>query len=123
MLGRSRVNKLFVMRSLLRPDEDAHRPELYLEPGQTSWTNNDPAPDSRDHPVISMANLHSDDAEAGISRAVSQESSEGGEGALRYHRQLRRYREHLRQEVGWLGGGVFFVCFFISTKGVGVTEV
>ncbi|CAM9852052.1 unnamed protein product, partial [Hapterophycus canaliculatus] len=30
VLGRSRVSKLFVMRSLLQREEDAHRPELYL---------------------------------------------------------------------------------------------
>lgn len=30
MLGRSRVNKLFVMRSLLRTEEEAHCPELYM---------------------------------------------------------------------------------------------
>ncbi|CAN0544830.1 unnamed protein product, partial [Ectocarpus sp. 12 AP-2014] len=31
VIGRSRVSKLFVMRSLLLTDEEAHRPERYLE--------------------------------------------------------------------------------------------
>lgn len=129
VIGRSRVSKLFVMRSLLLTDEEAHRPERYLEvpdepaaEGLEGVTQNaeEVAAGVQEQLAVPLVGgrrpSDSSRMEAGgfggSERRVSTGKGEGGgvrvsgedeEGAgdeeLRYHRQLRRYREYLQQEV------------------------
>lgn len=93
MLGRSRVSKLVVMRSLLRGDEDAHRPDQYLHLGDLSLTGSSLGGDEKEgqppRPLVLGTNERQD----------SETTNTGSEDVSRYHRQLRRYREHLRREV------------------------
>lgn len=132
MLGRSRVNKLFVMRSLLLREEEAHRPELYLRPvdsgegggeGEGDFDaagiveqqgerlsvplvgrrrpSDSAGPDDR---VAAVGGGGGGPGRRGGGARVGGEEGEGdGEsepgGELRYHRQLRRYREYLAEEV------------------------
>ncbi|CAN0350961.1 unnamed protein product [Ectocarpus sp. 6 AP-2014] len=130
VIGRSRVSKLFVMRSLLLTDEEAHRPERYLEvpdepaaEGLEGVTQNaeEAAEGVQEQLAVPLVGGRrpSDTSRmeaggfGGSERRVSTGKGEGGgarvsggdeEGAgdeeLRYHRQLRRYREHLQQERG-----------------------
>lgn len=138
MLGRSRVSKLFVMRSLLLREEEAHRPELYLQPldseeGDGEGEGDDDAAEQQGEClVVPLVGRRRPSDAAGLgdgsvtvgggggvggSRGrlgggarVGEEVEDGGGvgsssgdcgpgGELRYHRQLRRYREHLAQEV------------------------
>lgn len=128
VLGRSRVSKLVVMRSILSQEEEAHRPELYLELGnQDAWIDNDSDNGngdgndmtSDDFRVMPLGSGRRD-VEGGVSAVVgggggggegagvgraagAEEGSEAGScgniGSSRYHQQLRRYRDHLRREV------------------------
>eukprot|EP00903_Cladosiphon_okamuranus_P006237 g6122.t1 len=133
VLGRSRVSKLFVMRSLLLKEEEAHRPELYLGPPDTEQGEGEGDDDEANATeqqgerlvVPLVGRRRPSDAEGpGDNAAVdggggggggrnrwgggARVGGEGGEGdgaseprgELRYHRQLRRYREHLAQERG-----------------------
>lgn len=94
VLGRSRVSKLVVMRSLLRGDEDAHRPDQYLDLGDLSLTGSSLGGDEEQghppKPLVLGTNERRQDSEM---------ANTGSEDVTRYHRQLRRYREHLRREV------------------------
>lgn len=110
------MSKLFVMRSLLRVDEGAHRPELYLDPapeGQSLKDNFGQYEDEDEPPILSLAmNAHGDHmvspsaasngdsiGEGSDARVGGGEEEGGGVEELRYHRQLRQYRQHLREEV------------------------
>eukprot|EP00752_Nemacystus_decipiens_P012915 g11430.t1 len=137
VLGRSRVSKLFVMRSLLSREEEAHRPERYLRPldsreggggddGDDCDDDDDEAsmveqqgerlgvplvgrrrPSDAAGPDIAVdGGGGSQGRRGGGARVGGEEGEREGEGdgepagELRYHRQLRRYREHLAQERG-----------------------
>lgn len=93
MLGRSRVSKLVVMRSLLRGDEDAHRPDQYLDIGDLSLTGSSLGGDEEEGQPPNPLVMGMD------GRQGSETANTGSEDVSRYHRQLRRYREHLRREV------------------------
>lgn len=135
MLGRSRVSKLSVMRSLLSRNEDVHRPELYLDSERSDPRRKTPDQEEeirREVPLVDVeGSTHAghgrgdgvvggrggdDLGGSGLGggrwgRGEEGERGSGRGGSLRYHQQLRRYREHLRREVrrfwrvGRKGGG------------------
>lgn len=91
------------MRSLLRYDEEAHRPELYLEEQDESWSHLPPIPLPPAGTGASESGAGRGSSLSGASESPSIGDDDGGEvstrGTSRYHRQLRRYREHLVEEV------------------------
>lgn len=121
MLARSRVSKLFVMRSLLRRDEEAHRPELYLADNESdTFLPRQTSNSDSEYPDNAAAAASGDDdfpgallwrggGGGGTGERKEWDGEEGGAAvgggrrqekvATRYHRQLRRYREHLRDQV------------------------
>ncbi|CAN0105085.1 unnamed protein product, partial [Ectocarpus sp. 4 AP-2014] len=128
VIGRSRVSKLFVMRSLLLTDEEAHRPERYLElpdepaaEGPEGFLKNPeevaeevqeqlavplvggrrPSDTSRMEAVGfggSERRVSTGEGEGGSARVSGGDEEGAGDEESRYHRQLRRYREYLQQE-------------------------
>lgn len=111
VLGRSRVSKLFVMRSLLRTDEEAHNPDLYMvkhgeEQGaqahHTFGAERRPAALGRGNARVAQGDKEEDngpfDDEEEGQRAGGRESIDLG-GSARFHQQLWSYREHLKTEV------------------------
>ncbi|CAN0062130.1 unnamed protein product, partial [Ectocarpus sp. 12 AP-2014] len=128
VIGRSRVSKLFVMRSLLLTDEEAHRPERYLEvPDEPEAEGMEgvlqhpeevaegvqeqlavplvggrrPSDTSRMEAVGfggSERRVSTGKGEGGSARVSGGDEEGAGDEESRYHRQLRRYREYLQQE-------------------------
>ena len=103
VLGRSRVSKLVVVRSLLRVDEDAHRPEQYLDLEGFTWTDSSLGGGGvQGQPPVAL--VVNEDGRREVSDAETKEAQDtadeaGRQARSRYNRQLSRYREHLRRDV------------------------
>ncbi|CAM9364963.1 unnamed protein product [Scytosiphon promiscuus] len=112
VLGRSRVSKLFVMRSLLQREEEAHRPELYLrlpggeeeqqdaEEGRGAEAGRGRRRGKKRAAVRGRGDTRSINSETGDASGsdLSDAEQAARSTAPLYHRQLRQYREYLRQD-------------------------
>lgn len=122
VLARSRVSKLFVMQSLLKSEEEAHIPALYLadsEEGEDESLGDDrrsaTSEEGLPRALLGRGEASSSDSDmrAGETRNWCSDEAKVddtagdttwgkrkiGKGATRYLRQLERYREHLREQV------------------------
>lgn len=110
------------MRSLLRTDEEAHNPNLYMvdqEETAGSWASmigGERRPGAPGRGNARVVPEHEEDGDGGSSgdeetggeqRATGDGESVSLGGSAKFHEQLWRYREHLKKEVLCMRGYIF----------------